>query len=505
MKRLLIILSAIVLLASACQKETRVDIPATLTYTIVPEVSFVVKSGDETAQTVNPAVNSLSCKVYHKKTNANGEYYYDYIKAMGAYVPITDASNIRVPITLIKDQEYKLVFIAQHRFEAQQRTNAYAYTVSDEGVMSVNTAARFTSGEQLEAFAYVDVVGPITGNENRSIKLNRVVSQVNIGTSSNDRPSDLDINVSGAAGSYDILNKVYSDSSNELDFCFAVPPSGKISVSGTEYNSLATLYCLGSNSLALTLTNADSEDDTFSVTNVATQVNYKTNIVGNIELARPVASVGGTVYSTLAAAARAAESGNTITLLQGVTLADPVTLPAGVTFNGNGNQITGTIIAGGSLTFAGHTKVEKFIADCNGYTITIPEGACLEITGSDPFRAGYGNTFIIGDSELSQPSEHISLIIPAGILIEGTSSVNFQICNTKVVLGSLISPISNTTTATYNFNLFNSDLYISGDLILSAGCNLYLSNSTVTAVGTYKENGAYVTNINSTLNYPQSS
>lgn len=502
MKRLLIILSAIVLLTSACQKETRVDIPATLTYTIVPEVSFVVKSGDETAQTVNPAVNSLSCKVYHKKTNANGEYYYDYIEAMGAYVPITDASDIRVPITLIKDQEYKLVFIAQHRFKAQQRTNAYAYTVSDEGVMSVNTAAQFTSGEQLEAFAYVDEVGPITGNENRSIKLNRVVSQVNIGTSSGDLPLYLDIAVSGAAASYDIFNKVYSDSSNELDFCFAVP-SGKISVSGTEYNRLATLYCLGSNKLALTLTNVDSADNTFSISNVATQVNYKTNIVGNIELARPVASVGGTVYSTLASAAEAADaieagSDNTITLLCDVTLSEPVTLPGGVTFNGNGHQITGTLIAGGSLTFAGHTKVEKFIAERNGYTITIPEGACLEITGSDPFKVGYGNTFAIGSTEVV--SANPSLIIPAGIKIEGTSGDNFQIYKTKVLLGSLIS---NTTEGAFNFNLINSELNVTGDVSLSSNCRLQLVNSTMNVSGTYENQGS-LTNNNSTLNYQQS-
>ena len=500
MKRLLIILASLILLAASCQKESCVDTPATLTYTIVPDVSFVVKSGEEAPASVNPAVNSLSYMVYHKKVDDNGVEYYDYIPEMGAYVPIDNASDIRVPITLIKDQEYKLVFIAQHRFESQQRTTGYAYNVTEKGIMSVNHQALFTSGDQLEAFTYIDKVGPITGNENRSIKLNRVVSQVNIGTASNHLPSALNIEVSGAADSYDILNNVYSDSSNELNFGFAVP-SGKISVSDKDYNCLATLYCLGSNSLALTLTNADSADDTFSISNVATKVNYKTNIVGNIELARPVASIGATVYSTLDAAARAAESGNTITLLQDVTLADPVTLPAGVTFNGNGKKITGTLIAGGSLTFAGHTKVEKFIAERNGYTITIPEGACLEITGEEtPFKVGYGNTFIIGDSELSQPSEHISLKITARILIEGTNSVNFQIYNTKVVLGSLIS---NTTEGAFHFNLFNSELNVTGNVSLSSNCRLQLVNSTMNVSGTYENQGS-LTNNNSSLNYPQS-
>jgi hypothetical protein len=457
----------------------------------VPQVSFDIKSGTETINTeVNTEVNSISYLVYHKKIDAQGQPYYEYIEEMGSYKPIDDPTQISVPITLIKDQEYKLVFIAQHRFESQNRTTAYAYTVTPEGKMSVNTEAPFTSGDQLEAFAYVDEVGPITGNENRNITLDRVVSQVNIGTSANDLPAALNIAVSGAAAEYDILNNVYSDSSNELNFRFAVPPSGKISVSGTEYNSLATLYCLGSNSLALTLTNADSADDTFSISNVATKVNYKTNIVGNIELARPVASVGETVYSTLDAAARAAKSGNTITILQDVTLADPVTLPAGVTFNGNGKQITGTIIAGGSLTFAGHTKVEKFIADCNGYTITIPEGACLEINGTQPFKAGYGNTFNIGNEYLQATSEHKSLIISAGILIEGPAGNNFQIYNTRIELGSLIS---NVNTGAFNFNLYKSVLNVAGDVSLSSNCTLYLSNSTVNIGGTYEENGATIT------------
>ena len=96
----------------------------------------MVKSGEEAAAAVNPAVNSLSYRVYHKKVDENGTPYYDYIEEMGAYVAIDNASDIRVPITLIKDQAYKLVFIAQHRFESQQRTTGYAYTITDDDTSS---------------------------------------------------------------------------------------------------------------------------------------------------------------------------------------------------------------------------------------------------------------------------------------------------------------------------------------------------------------------------------
>lgn len=286
MYRILIILSSIVLLAASCQKETSIDSPATLTYTVVPEVSFDVKSGTETINTeINTEVNSISYLVYHKKINAQGQPDYEYIEEMGSYKTIKDPTQISVPITLIKDQEYKLVFIAQHRF---QRTESYAYTynsISKE--MSVNTSAPFTNGDQLEAYVYVDEVGPITGNENRKITLNRIVSQINIGTNATTYPKNLNIAVTGAPASYNVFEGTYAAPSaeSELDlYNIETPTSGtdQIKVSDVNYNRLATLYCLGNNKLTLTLTNVQNAADNFTINNVSTQVNYKTNIVGNI-------------------------------------------------------------------------------------------------------------------------------------------------------------------------------------------------------------------------------
>lgn len=287
MYRILIILSSIVLLATSCQKETSIDSPATLTYTVVPQVSFDVKSGTETINTeVNTEINSISYLVYHKKINAQGQPDYEYIEEMGSYKPIDDPTQISVPITLIKDQEYKLVFIAQHRFESQQRTESYAYTynsISKE--MSVNPDAPFTNGDQLEAYVYVDEVGPITGNENRKITLNRIVSQINIGTNATTYPERLNIKVTGAPASYNVFEGTYAEDASSVDISdIATPASGtdQIKVSKIDYNRLATLYCLGNNKLTLTLTNTEDPTDDFTISNVSTQVNYKTNIVGNI-------------------------------------------------------------------------------------------------------------------------------------------------------------------------------------------------------------------------------
>ena len=285
MYRILIILSSIVLLATSCQKETRIDTPATLTYTVVPEVSFDVRSGAESTSTnFNSEVNSLSYLVYHKKFDENNQPYYDYIEEMGAYGTIDKPSNIQVPITLIKDQEYMLVFIAQHRFQSQQRTESYAYTYNN-GIMSVNPSAPFTNGEQLEAYVFVDEVGPITGNENRNATLRRIVSQINIGTSAATYPEHLNIAVTGAATSYNVFEGTYAEDASSVNiYNIATPTAGTdhIKVSTVDYNRLATIYCLGSNKLGLTLTNTADAQNNFTINNVSTQVNYKTNIVGNI-------------------------------------------------------------------------------------------------------------------------------------------------------------------------------------------------------------------------------
>ena len=281
MYRILIILSSIVLLATSCQKETRIDTPATLTYTVVPEVSFDVKSGEEVA-TINSEVNILSYLVYHKKEN--GEFV--YVREMGDFVKISGTSNINVPITLIKDQTYKLVFIAQHRFESNQRTDCYAYTYNNTyGTMAVNPSAPFANGDQLEAYVFVDEVGPITGNENRNATLRRIVSQINIGTSAATYPEHLNIAVTGAASSYNVFEGTYAEDASSVNINnIKTPASGtdKIKVSKVDYNRLATIYCLGSNKLGLTLTNTADAQNNFTINNVSTQVNYKTNIVGNI-------------------------------------------------------------------------------------------------------------------------------------------------------------------------------------------------------------------------------
>ena len=174
----------------------------------------------------------------------------------------------------------------------------------------------------------------------------------------------------------------------------------------------------------------------------------------------PVAKIGETEYETLEAAAEAAENGDTIIVLKDVALSSTLTLPAGITFDGNGKQIDGTISAGGDLTFVGHTKVTSFSASYYNRVITIGEGACLEVTGTGRVTLGYGNTFhITGSVENAKTAvkEDVqpSLIIPGGISITGGNGAAMNVTNAYVKIGSTTSK-PGTASGTFTLNFKNA-------------------------------------------------
>ena len=212
--------------------------------------------------------------------------------------------------------------------------------------------------------------------------------------------------------------------------------------------------------------------------------------------------------------------GGVVELNNDITLSEQLTLPAGITLNGNGKQINGSLVAGGDVTFEGHTKVTSFSASYYNRTITIGEGACLEVTGADRVSLAYGNTFNItgnvadtktADKSTIQPS----LIIPGGISITGGNDATMNITNAYVKIGSTTSKPgaangvftlniensiaeftnqltfaepTNGNNPTFNINVKNSVLTTGTKLCIAAqNCNMVVDNSTVT-LGTYLRN-----------------
>ena len=174
----------------------------------------------------------------------------------------------------------------------------------------------------------------------------------------------------------------------------------------------------------------------------------------------PVAKIGTTEYNTFEDAFRAANVGDTVTLLRDVRLSEELALPAGIIFNGNGKQINGTIYASGNLTFAGHTKVTAFSASYYNRTITIGESACLEVTGTGRVTLGYGNTFnITGNIDNAKTADKAniqpSLIIPGGISITGGNDAAMNVTNAYVKIGSTTSR-NNAANGTFSLNFTNA-------------------------------------------------
>ena len=195
----------------------------------------------------------------------------------------------------------------------------------------------------------------------------------------------------------------------------------------------------------------------------------------NATVNRPVvATVNGVNYYTFTEALAAAQAGDEIVLLADVTLSAELTLPAGITLNGNGKQINGSIVAGGDLTFKGHTKVTSFNAGYNKPTITIGEGACLELTGTGRMVIGHGATFNITgnitDAKTANVADLTPSLIAAGASFTG-AGVNFNVTNAYVKFTAYCSSKNSSANGTFNINVTNSIWEQTGSLVFTEPTN----------------------------------
>ena len=180
-------------------------------------------------------------------------------------------------------------------------------------------------------------------------------------------------------------------------------------------------------------------------------------IADNVTVATSaVAKIGDTTYATLAEAVAAATEGATITML--ADAAEDVTLPAGVTFNGNGKAV-GNLTAGGEITFTGVTKATSFGVQYTNTTVNIVPGACLEITGSGRMVIGHGCTFNITGSIEDAKTADVAALTPS-LIMPGASftgaGVTFNVTNAYISAPSSYCSSSSSASGTFDFNITNS-------------------------------------------------
>ena len=222
--------------------------------------------------------------------------------------------------------------------------------------------------------------------------------------------------------------------------------------------------------------------------NVGTKTEVSEGNSYEFTTAKPVAEVNGTKYASLEAAVAAAQSGDEIKLIADVTLAEVVTIPAGITFNGNGKQITGTLVAAGDITFAGVTKAGDLDFAVGNTVVNIPAGASLQLNGSARMSIGFGTTFnIVGTIEDAKTADKAtvvpSLVIP-GASFSG-AGVKFNVTNAYISVPSSYCSTSKTASGTFDFNITNSIWESAGKLAfeeqsVNAKVDFALVNSVLT-------------------------
>lgn len=496
------------LFATSCSQEDIVDVTKGEGQQVTIKVEFPASESRAIAQGVNVGKGNMANKLVYamyEEDQRTGE------PLVTDFVDRGTDGKFKVTVPMAKNLKYDLLFLAYNEDEP-------IFDIEGKGAKQINLnelkLRRDLKANQESYDAFVGVLDSHGVQDANTVTLTRPFAQVNAVTTKNDLDAVKQLKsevtssklVISAPDTYNVFtgaatNKVELtyDASDILQDKDATdyPKNEKFN---TEYYYLTLVYVLAGDNPNAPSSNHNATFEFYrqdnklvsqlDIVSMPLQRNYRTNVVGDLltksegytitvdagfgEKDIVVDETGAMVVANETALkdviANAGE-GTIIKLGDDITLTEALTLPAGITFNGNGKQINGTVVAGGNLTFAGHTKVTSFSASYYDRTITIGEGACLEVTGSDRVSLAYGNTFEIkgtvtdakaADKEDIQPS----LIIPGGISITGGNDAVMNIKDAYVQIGSTTSK-NNSANGTFTLNIENSIAEFTSQLTLS--------------------------------------
>ena len=168
---------------------------------------------------------------------------------------------------------------------------------------------------------------------------------------------------------------------------------------------------------------------------------------------------GSKLYATTDAFLADVVVDGTLTLANDVKLNATLTLPENVTVVSNGHVINGSVLAGGTTTFADHAKIASFSVAYTGLTINIPVGGCLEMTGSGRMVIGHNTTFNITGSIVDAKNTDVSTVQPS-LIANGASftgnSLEFNATNAYIKFPTSYCSSSSSASGEFNFNIENS-------------------------------------------------
>lgn len=364
-------IAAMAVLAGACAKEQvgpSDGETVEMTFNVdVPETTITTKGLSDAAQ-----VDELVFQVFlTSKTKDEKKHFVNTpVPELTQVVPVVD-KKATVKVNLVKGQRYS------YAFWAQSKGTGY-YDTSDLRAVKMNTDKVKANDPKMDAFYWFREGETASESYSGHIKLYRALAQINFGAKALDRSDALQATSSSVTLSKvpDIFHPFWKTSEGEGSITYAnnaVVSKEKLVIGKepdkTEYDYLATAYVFANKEndnilidASATITLSNGRTTKISVPNAPVQVNYRTNILGdllnvegvwNITIDEKFENNGDRIYDSVSSAL---QEGGAVTLTEDYSA----------------SKSSGVVI-----------KMNKVSSlDLNGYTFKNEKGTALDVRGS---------------------------------------------------------------------------------------------------------------------------
>ncbi len=363
-------IAAMAVLAGACAKEqvgSADGETVEMTFNVdVPETTITTKGLSDAAQ-----VDELVFQVFLTGTKDDKKHFINTpVPELTQVVPVVD-KKATVRVNLVKGQRYS------YAFWAQSKGTGY-YDTSDLRAVKMNTNKVKANDPKMDAFYWFREGETASKSYSGYVKLYRALAQINFGAKALDRSDALQATASSVTLSKapDIFHPFWNTSEGEGSITYAnnaVVSDEKLVVGKepdkTEYNYLATAYVFANKEndnilidASATITLSNGRTTKISVPNAPIQVNYRTNILGdllnvegvwNITIDEKFENNGDKIYDSVSSAL---QEGAAVTLTEDYSA----------------SKSSGVVI-----------KMNKVSSlDLNGYTFKNEKGTALDVRGS---------------------------------------------------------------------------------------------------------------------------
>lgn len=285
-------IAAMAVLAGACAKEQVASgdgETVEMTFNVdVPETTITTKGLSDAAQ-----VDELVFQVFLRGAkDQNKHYIYTPVPELTQTVPVVD-KKAAVKVNLVKGQKYSFAFWAQ------TKGTGY-YDTSDLRAVKMNTNKVKANDPTMDAFYGYNDYKAVKASYSEHITLLRALAQVNFGAKALDRSDALQATESSVTLSKvpDVFHPFWktaeiSEGKGEITYASnAVVSDEKLAIGDKtnkiDYDYLATAYVFANKektilidaSATITLSNGSTTE--IAVPNASIQVNYRTNILGDL-------------------------------------------------------------------------------------------------------------------------------------------------------------------------------------------------------------------------------